>query len=508
MFSITFLTLFPFFATTLAQLTPANLKTYPNTLTLDHAFNPVIPSYWTNYPHHRRTPFAVRVMASLHLPFANIIQVAPNGKSAYLAYLDSTGKGVHVQKVDPITFKNAGAAVTVPEGVEAGGMIAHNDGFALLTRQLMPAGTSGAPAGADAKIPVAILYRFTSGQETWKTWLGGPNVHSKEGLSCSPDLTGDLVFSDKAGYYGAYFVVKSYQGWNKGHSADNIAYVDKAGKLTNVPGTSSWACSHNLGIALEEADAPPYASICAEDHTGLWLNTKTRGMNGQKISNEHVTNYGTNDAMGGTSGSFSVLARFPGTEKYIFTWVSRGAKNLQRDSFMMNEVKSQNRTSNRNVAMAILKDKFSLLGEVGTSKAGSKDGDLQVNWVTKGTVVDRSWAHVAAFDPKTALMTWEEIAQPTCVYDAMGCMGAFSGTYFQLVDDMGKKIGSFFSTKKVTVGGDMVTMPDGRICWPTVDMDWKLEGAAKNAGGWVVVDPKAKAKPTSQKMGFACVETP
>jgi hypothetical protein len=25
----------------------------------------------------------------------------------------------------------------------------------------------------------------------------------------SPDLTGDLVFSEKAGLYGAYFVVKS-----------------------------------------------------------------------------------------------------------------------------------------------------------------------------------------------------------------------------------------------------------------------------------------------------------
>jgi hypothetical protein len=71
-----------------------------------------------------------------------------------------------------------------------------------------------------------------------------------------------------------------------GHSGDNILYVSKDGKLQTVAGTSSWGCSHNEGIAFEEADSPPFASLCAEDHTGIWLNTKTRGMNGIKISNE------------------------------------------------------------------------------------------------------------------------------------------------------------------------------------------------------------------------------
>lgn len=34
-------------------------------------------------------------------------------------------------------------------------------------------------------------------------------MHPKEGLGSSPDLTGDLVFSEKAGFYGAMFVVRS-----------------------------------------------------------------------------------------------------------------------------------------------------------------------------------------------------------------------------------------------------------------------------------------------------------
>lgn len=72
-----------------------------------------------------------------------------------------------------------------------------------------------------------------------------------------------------------------------GHFGDNIIYVGKDGSIQTIRGaSSSWGCSHNTGIAFEAADAPPFASACAEDHTGIWLNTKTQGMNGQKIANE------------------------------------------------------------------------------------------------------------------------------------------------------------------------------------------------------------------------------
>lgn len=214
--------------------------------------------------------------------------------------------------------------------------------------------------------------------------------------------------------------------------------------------------------------------------------------------------------MGGTSGSYSVLSRFLGTDSYIFSWTSRGAVDLKRNAFMPKEVEAKNRTSNRNIAMAILKDKYTLAGPAASSQPGAKDGDSNVNWVTTGRQIDRSSPHVAAFDATTAVITWEEIANPTCVYDAMDCMGAFSGTNFQLVNIDGKKVGSPIVSLNVTVAGDMVNMGDGKICWPYPDMVWKLEGAAKNAGGWVVVDPKAasKPKPNVAKMSFACLKKP
>ena len=473
----------------IAQLTSKSLQSYPNAVSLEFPFNPIIAAYWTSYPHHRRTPFAL----------------SPNGKVAYLAYADnSVTAGVHVQQVDPQTFTATGQTVTIPGVKEAGGLVAHNDGFALLTNEAMPIGTTNAPPG---NTPVAVLYRYTGGKRTWKTWLGGPNVHPKEGLSMSPDLTGDLVFSEASGLYGAYFVATDYQGWAKGHFGDNIQYVSRDGALADIKGASSaWGCSHNTGIAFAAADRPPYASICAEDHTGIWLNTRTRGMAGSKISNERVINGATNEALGGTSGSYSLLARFPGTDSYVFTWVSRGAVNLTADAFLKGETASKARTTNRNVAIAVLKDKFTLLGQAATSKPGSAVGDSQVNWVTSGKA-DRSNAHAATFDKSTALLSWEEIAEPGCPYDAMGCQGTFTGTYFQMVDGAGKKVGAAISSLNVTVAGDMVKMPDGRICWPYVDMPWKLNGSAKNTGGWVTVGPGAgPPKALSRKMSFACMK--
>ena len=461
-------------STVSAQLSSTNLEKHVGSLALSSSFGPVKESYWTGYPHHRRTPFAV----------------SPDGKSAYLAYLDASETGVHVQQVNPSTFAAVGDAVTVTGGKEAGGLVAHNDGFALLTNEAMPSGTSNAPP---ASTPVPVLYRYTSGKETFKTWLGGPTNAGDMGMLASPDLNGDLAYSEASGMYGAYFVVTAYSGSAQGHFGDAIQYVNNNGTLEQIQGaSSSWGCSHNTGIAFEGADSVPFPSICSEDQGAIWLNTGGTGMdrNGVKISNENVTNGGGNEAMGGMSGSYSGLARFQDSDSYIFSWVSRGAKDLTTNDWLgAGYTHSTNRTVNRNVAIATMSDKKTIVGEQATSELVA-DGDSQVNWITTGSA-DCSNAHVATFDKKSALVTWEEIAEPTCDFIAMGCKGAYTGSYFQLVTD-GKKVGEPVKATDVYVAGDMVTMPDGRICWPYVDMKWTLDGPVQNAA-------------SVKAMSFACM---
>lgn len=462
-----------------AGLTESSMKNYVGSLALDYSFNPVKEAYWTSLPHHRRTPFAL----------------SPDGSRAFLAYLDDSETDVHVQRVDPDTFEAVGSAITITGGKEAGGLVAHNDGFALLTNEALPSGTSNAPADST---PVPVLYRYTNGEKTFKTFLGGPGVHASDGLAASPDINGDLVYSEKANMYGAYFVITDYSGDASGHYGDSVQYVSDDGTLKELDASSSWGCSHNTGIAFEAADAAPFASICAEDQGDIWLNTNNRGMlsTGVKISNENTTNGASGEPMGGMSGSYSGLARFQDADNYIFAWVSRGAIDLYENEWMgTGYVSSLNRTNGRNVAIATFSDKETMDGKQASSEAGASDGDSQVNWITNGTA-DCSNAHVATFDSKNALVTWEQIDEPQCNNIAMGCQGEFSGSYFQLVNN-GEKVGDAFKSMDTYVAGDMVTMTDGRICWPYVNMTWRLDEAAGAYGGLSTESVK--------KMSFACI---
>ena len=136
---------------------------------------------------------------------------------------------------------------------------------------------------------------------------------------------------------------------------------------------------------------------------------------------------------------------------------------------------SANRTNGRRTAIAVFSEKEKMVGPQATSQVGAKDGDSQVNWITSSVGPDRSNAHAAVFDDSYALVTWEEIANPNCDFIAMGCSGAFTDTYYQLVNKSGEKIGEPLKSMDTYVAGDMVTMDDGSICWPYVSMDWRLD---------------------------------
>lgn len=148
-------------AGTALVLADLRLSSFPNTLTLSTPFDPIMPAYWTGLPHHRRTPFAA----------------SPDGKSAYLAYLDSGKKNVVVQQVDTTTFTAVGTPVTIP-GYEAAGLVAHDDGFALMVT-IDASGTSDLPPENE---PIVALIRYTNGAEAWRTPLNGPTVQSPEGV--------------------------------------------------------------------------------------------------------------------------------------------------------------------------------------------------------------------------------------------------------------------------------------------------------------------------------------
>lgn len=409
-------------STVLGQLCESRLKTHRGTLKLTSDFCPIKDDASTGLPQHHRTPFAV----------------SPNGQSAYLAYLDASGKGVHVQAVNPITFTPIGKPVTMAEGMEAGGLYAHDDGFALLTNEPMPSGTANAPSKNE---PVAVLYRYTLGKQSFKTYLGGPSGDAA-GASCSTSLNGDLVYSEDAAMYGASFAAV------KGNKGDSVQYVNENGTVKSIAGATD--CSLNSGIALDASDSVPFASVCADNKGSLYLNNGA-GKNSSrvKIGTEETQNVAANSTLGGGSETYSHLARFFDTDSYIFTWVSGGAKES---------------TANRNVAVAI---------------SSEKADNVQVIEMTSGKT-DCQNARVTTFDSSNAIVSWEETAERK-----------YAGTFFQQVRD-GKKLGEPIKPAGVHVAGNMVNMGDGRVCWPYVDMAGSLDGSSEKC-------------PLTKAISFACM---
>lgn len=140
----------------------ASISKFPNSLTLSTPFDPIQAAYWTGLPHHRRTPFAV----------------SPDGKSAYVAYLDAGLKNVVVQQVDTTTFAAVGNPISFA-GKEAAGLVAHNDGFAVMAT-VAAEGSKDLPPDNQ---PIVKLFRYSNGVRTWSTALNGPGVHPANGVS-------------------------------------------------------------------------------------------------------------------------------------------------------------------------------------------------------------------------------------------------------------------------------------------------------------------------------------
>ncbi|KAH7407724.1 hypothetical protein BKA64DRAFT_693866 [Cadophora sp. MPI-SDFR-AT-0126] len=455
-------------------LADPSISSFPNSLTLSASFDPIIAAYWTGLPHHRRTPFAV----------------SPDGKSAFLAYLDSTKKNVVVQQVDTTAFTAVGTAVTIP-GYEAAGLVAHDDGFALMATT-DASGTTDLPTN---NMPIVALIRYKNGAEAWRTPLNGPGVHKSEGLTATPDANGDLVYSATAGLYSAYFVVTAYTGNAAGHFGDSIQYVNDAGALQTIASSSTFGCSHNTGIGIEAADAPPFATICAEDQGSIWLNTDTQYMSGVKIANENTTNGVSGEPMGGMSGSYSNLALFPSTTNYVFAWQSRGAVDLTTNDWLgAPYTQCSPRWLNHNVAISTMASKNKLTGAEASSTVGAADGDSQVNWITKSETDDHQNVHVAAISSSLALVTWETLTNPTCQPVPLSCSGTYAGTSFQVIDKTGAKVGAAVTDTKVFVSGDIANVGTDKVCWPYVDMTWDLS------------KPKDSGTPVT-KMSFACAST-
>ncbi|WP_089104593.1 hypothetical protein [Streptomyces hyaluromycini] len=352
--------------------------------------------------------------------------VAPDGT---LRVAWPAADGVHVT---PLTAagKRSGADTVVKGAKEVGGLVAHANGFALLTRV------------ADTnkwKETAAAIVRYTGGKRTWTTKLTGTASHDT-----SPTLDGQLTWNGSK--YGAYFVVHGAGGFADGHFGDKLSYVSAGGK--KLSGGWSWGCSHNEGIALHAETSGAFTSLCFDDwRSGLFVST---GIGAPDVAPVVQREQCWAGYCGGTfPGRTGDLVK-SSTGRYATAFASRGAASAKKnpDDSSGRGWTVTPKTATHQVAIAFLKNRNS--------------GPGKAIYLTSAKTVENVNVHLAPYGKDKLLLSWESLKNAKC--SAGTCTGTFTGTHLRLVDWNGR----FVSADKVVstrFTGDIAVLKDSSLAW-------------------------------------------
>lgn len=328
--------------------------------------------------------------------------------------------GVHVTSLGSAAAR-AGTDVVIRGSQEVGGLVAHDDGFALLTR--LP-GRSGTQTDAH-------LIRFRGAVQAFDLALTG-----SASQDAAPQLGGQLAWNGSR--YGAYFAVHGTGGRRSGRFGDKLVYVDRVGR--RLPGGWDWGCSHNRGTALIAEKPGAFTSLCVEDRrSGLFVNTGT-GSSEQApvISREQCRP----DYCGGQIGGF-VKA---GSGRYVVAFSTRGAGEVRPGSGGGYEVTA--RTATHQVALAFL------------SGRSTPEGSPVL--LTRDPDTDHVNVRLAPYGPDRLLVSYETVTGARC--SSGTCTGTFAGTHVRITDLAGHPL-----TPDTVIGahiaGSIGVLPGGDLIW-------------------------------------------
>ncbi|GAX56011.1 hypothetical protein [Streptomyces olivochromogenes] len=382
--------------------------------------------------------------------------VAPNGT---LRVAWPASDGVHVT---PLTAagKRSGADTVVKGAKEVGGLVAHNDGFALLTRV------------SDTnkwKETAAALIRYKNGTQAFRTKLTGTASHDT-----APLLDGQLTWNGTK--YGTYFVVHGAGGFADGHFGDKLSYVSaKGAKLT---GGWSWGCSHNEGIALHAETTGAFTSLCFDDwRSGLFVSTGIGAPdNAPAVQREQCWAGYCGGTFAGRTGDLVKSS----TGRYATAFASRGAasaaKNPQDASGRGWTVKPK--TPTHQVAVAFLKNRNTPAGKPDrlTSAAGTENVNV----------------HIAPYGKDRLLVSWESLKNAKC--SAGTCTGTFTGTHLRLIDWNGA-LKTPDKVVQARISGDIATLKDGSLTWAYAPVTPSYASALTGASPTTTTLKVARLKP-------------
>lgn len=328
--------------------------------------------------------------------------------------------GVHVTALGP-TMLRSGPDAVVRGSTEVGGLVAHDDGFALLTRR---------PDRNALHETAAHLVRFRGAKQAWSA----PLTRAKD---TSPVLAGALAWNGTK--YGAYFVVHGAAGATKGHYGDKLTYTTAAG--VKLKGGWTWGCSHDVGLALAPTPSGPFASVCVDDRrSGVMLSTGIGAADGAPVIQREQCWAGY---CGATIGG---LVRSP-SGPWAVAFGSRGATSAKPTGGGRGWTVTP-ATATHQIALRLLR-----------TKSRPKARTI---YLTNDPSIDHVNIKIAPYGRKHFLLSWQTLATTTCKSGT--CTGHFTGTHLRLVTLSGAWSGPETITQ-AHIGGDMATLPDGSLVW-------------------------------------------
>jgi len=369
------------------------------------------------------------------------IAFSASNNNVMVAWLNSAGTQVHVTpvQVGTDTITRYAPDVIVP-GTELSGLVALEDGFALLTRRP----DLGEPIGEGMTQMQATYWvrSLLNGREISAVPLTGTRVMFSADADIKRDYpngpSGRIAFNGSR--YGIYLGVRGGLGDRyRGANGDKFLQFDEDGKFL---GGWRMGCRQNLGGRLV-SEASGFVAFCMSDGT-----IETPGVTlvlGPFSTRRLALEAAAPAYAGGNFGSAVKTA-----SGYMVVWASRGVKesNTQNPAFDSHEPAVAVVNDNR---MPVPPPVFPFL------PAGGVPARDAVN------------VHAAPYGDDRVLIVWETIDAPQ-LSDGFST-GTYGGTHFQLVDLQGKKASEEeFLLEAIAPNGpdDIVQFPNGDIGWAYV----------------------------------------
>jgi len=356
-------------------------------------------------------------------------QAAPNG-DVYVAWQASGS--IHVTPLNE-SGQRTGADIVVGGAQEVGGLVALDDGFALLTRM----------ADTQSNIwneTAAYLVRYSaSGSRLWSTKLTGTSTDDT-----APVLDGALAWDGTR--FGAYFVIHGAGGPASGHYGDTLIYLTAGGSVEPASdGGWSWGCSHNEGIALAPIAGQSFAAECYDDwRSGLFVATGIGAPDNAPVIQRSQCWAGY---CGGILGG---LVQSP-SGRFATLFSSRGEASEE-----LNPADSSGRGWTVTSVWNTHQVAVDFLNSAATEPTGSPI------YLTDDPSTDHVNPRIAPYGSSDYLVSWESVSDASC--DAGTCTGTFSGTHIRVLSSSG----SFLTADLVVpehVAGAIAVLPNGSLMW-------------------------------------------